>query len=104
MHPKSIHGIVMDPKTGEILGMASYPSFDPNNYQKSDPKNWTNSPVNFVYEPGSIMKPIYMAMALDHGYITDTTSWYDSTGYITINGTPIHNDKGDKSDRSHVVL
>src|SRR5690606_17514426 len=54
--------IVMDPNTGDILAMASYPTFDGNELP-DDPKLLRNPAVSDVYEPGSVMKVITMAAA-----------------------------------------
>jgi stage V sporulation protein D (sporulation-specific penicillin-binding protein) len=91
MNPKSIHGIVMNPNTGEILAMASYPSFDPTNYQESKSSTWNNSPATFVYEPGSTFKPTFMAQALEQGTITPEFHSYDSLGYVNVQGSNIKN-------------
>lgn len=69
LEPSEIHAVLMEPTTGNILAMASYPSYNPNEYQKSDPSTWTNTPANFGYEPGSIIKPIFVAAALDAGVL-----------------------------------
>jgi cell division protein FtsI/penicillin-binding protein 2 len=88
--------IVADPKTGEILGMASTPFFNPNEY-------WTyeetfpgitpyNSAVGTAYEPGSVFKVITMAAALDSGVATPESTYVDSTGvYWVANSWPIYN-------------
>lgn len=69
LEPSEIHAVLMEPTTGNILAMASFPSYNPNEYQKSDPSTWTNTPANFGYEPGSIIKPIFVAGALDAGVL-----------------------------------
>jgi len=91
MNPKSIHGVVMDPNTGEILAMASYPSFNPTNYQKSKSSTWNNSVATFVYEPGSTFKPTFMAQALEQGTITPEFHAYDGLGYVNVQGSNIKN-------------
>ncbi len=63
--PKAACGIVMDPKTGEILAMASRPNFDPNNYNDYPASNRRNFAVNDAYEPGSTMKITTAAAALE---------------------------------------
>lgn len=80
MEPQEIHAVIMEPNTGEILAMTSYPSFDSNNYKEFHPDTWTNTPANFNYEPGSIFKPIYMAAAFEYGVI-DGTETYPSGKY-----------------------
>ena len=62
--------IVADPKTGKILAMASYPTFDPNTYGEFEIGSFLNPSVQSVYEPGSIFKVITMASAIDAGKIT----------------------------------
>ncbi len=82
--------IVQDPTSGAILAMASSPSFDPNRYQDFSLDRYINSAVQEEYEPGSSMKAITMAAALDTGaVIPDTT--YEDTGLLEINGYPIRN-------------
>ncbi len=58
---------VMDPRNGEILAMASTPYFDPNTYQKADPKAWRNTTVSDAYEPGSTIKTFTAAAVIDKG-------------------------------------
>lgn len=75
--------IVMDPKTGEILAMANAPTFDPNDFAKSDVSALINSAVNAQYEPGSVFKIITAAAALDTGVVTPTQILTD-TGSIAV--------------------
>ena len=83
--------IVEDPKTGKILALANYPTFDPNYYNLVDDINRLSDPaVNGQYEPGSVFKPITMAAALDTGAITPTAT-YDDTGSVTIGKYTIKN-------------
>ena len=84
--------IVMDPKNGEIIAMASNPSYDPSNYRAvpSDQQNiFANPAISGAYEPGSIMKPINMAGAIDEGLVTpDTSSTFAAT--VNVDGHEIH--------------
>jgi len=60
--------IIMEAKTGKVRAMASYPSYDPNNYQKfynENPLAFRNAATNIDYDPGSVMKPITVASALN---------------------------------------
>ncbi len=57
--------VVMDPKSGKILGMTSYPSFDPAKYNEYGDKFFKNPLISDTFEPGSIFKVIIMASALD---------------------------------------
>ncbi|MFH1192843.1 MAG: penicillin-binding protein 2 [Candidatus Jorgensenbacteria bacterium] len=82
--------IVMDPKTGKILTLASKPDFDPNNYRTSPIANFMNPAFAYVYEPGSVMKAVTMASAIDAGAVTPATTYTDY-GYVTRNSRTIHN-------------
>ena len=57
--------IVMDPQSGEILAMATYPWFDPNDFGSADPDHIRNRAVTDVYEPGSVNKVITAAAAVE---------------------------------------
>lgn len=83
-------GIVMDVQTGAILGMASYPSFDANNYAATDPKRFTNPAVSRQYEPGSVMKAFTVSAALDAGAMTTTDTVVDNND-LKVGGAEIHN-------------
>ncbi len=82
--------IVEDPKTGNIRALASYPTFDPNMYAKFPLGNFLNPAAQALYEPGSIMKILTMAGALDAGKVTPGTAYYD-VGFLTLNGKTIRN-------------
>ena len=57
--------VVQDPRTGEILAMAGSPGYNPNAFWKSTPDRWRNRAVTDVFEPGSTLKPVLIAAALD---------------------------------------
>lgn len=82
--------IVMDPKTGKILAMAAYPSFDPNNYNKESVELFTNLNTSKVYEPGSVFKTITMAAGIDSGVIQANSTYTDS-GEAVIGDRTIRN-------------
>ncbi len=82
--------VVQDPKTGKILAMGSYPTFDPNAYSQSSVKTFLNPVVQEVYEPGSVFKPITMAAGIDAGKITPNTTYQDN-GVLELNGKKIRN-------------
>lgn len=65
--------IVMNPDTGSILGMASYPSFDPSKYWEYSDSVFKNTVISDAYEPGSIFKPIVMAAGIDAGKVKPET-------------------------------
>ncbi len=57
--------VAMDPRSGEILGMANHPQFNPNEYGKYSPNAWSNRSVSLNYEPGSTFKIVTAAAALE---------------------------------------
>lgn len=76
--------LIMEPQTGKILTMCSFPDFNPNEYNKVEDVSYFNNPVLLSsYEPGSVFKPITMAAALDAGEITPFTT-YNDTGEVVI--------------------
>jgi len=82
--------IVMDPWTGAILAMASYPRYDPNRFYELSEELFVNPAISEVYEPGSAFKPVTIAAALDTGEVTPETTYYD-TGSILVGGQVIAN-------------
>jgi cell division protein FtsI/penicillin-binding protein 2 len=86
---------IMDPKTGDILAMASEPSFSPQTYWEYDESLYTNPFITNTYEPGSTLKPLVMASALDAGLITPQTKCNICGGPVTVSGYDLHtwNDK-----------
>ena len=89
-HSTETGGIIMNPKTGEIIAIDSYPSFDPNDLQNGDPQYFGDPLVQNEYEFGSIMKSLTMASGLDSGAITENET-YDDTGCIHPNGAKVCN-------------
>jgi cell division protein FtsI (penicillin-binding protein 3) len=61
--------VVLDVETGEILAMASYPTFDPNRRSGADPATFRNRAVADMYEPGSTLKIVTIAAAIDEGIV-----------------------------------
>ncbi len=88
--PENALAIVMNPKTGEILGMASRPDYDPNNYQKYSSEVLSrNLPIWSSYEPGSTFKIITMSSALEENLVDlDKDHFYDS-GSVKVDGSTL---------------
>ncbi|MFB1081200.1 stage V sporulation protein D [Jeotgalibacillus sp. JSM ZJ347] len=86
-----ILAIAMNPKTGEILGMASRPDFEPANYQKFSPDIYNRVlPIWRTYEPGSTFKIITLAAALEEGLVDlEKEQFYDS-GHLEVGGVHLH--------------
>jgi cell division protein FtsI/penicillin-binding protein 2 len=84
--------IVMDPRTGAILAMASYPGYDPNPdlENRISEEQFFNPAVSESYEPGSVFKVVTMAAALDAGVVGRYTTYYDQ-GQIFVGGHLIFN-------------
>jgi len=87
---KRAAALVMDVRNGEMLALASYPTYDPNQFWKSDPGLFREWSVQDLYEPGSTFKPINLAIALQEKAIDPNGKVYDS-GQLSIGGWPIFN-------------
>jgi cell division protein FtsI/penicillin-binding protein 2 len=104
---KSGSAVIMDPRTGAVRAMATYPSFDPNQYHKvTDYSVFINQATAAQFEPGSGMKAFTMAAGLDLGKITPETT-YDDPGCIKVSDRTIcnaHADAPGKGKSMTVVL
>ncbi len=80
--------IIVNPNNGDILSMANYPYFDPNEFGMVGQENeqgyrkFTNLSITDTYEPGSTFKPFIVAGALSDGVMDENTKYYDRTGYV----------------------
>lgn len=84
--PDDVLAIAMNPKTGEILGMGSRPTFQPDKYKEYPTEVYNrNLPIWKTYEPGSTFKIVTLAAALNEGVIKLNEGFYDP-GYITVAG------------------
>jgi cell division protein FtsI/penicillin-binding protein 2 len=92
--------IVLEPKTGKILAMASVPQFNPNEYGKTEDIGLFMNPlVSLPYESGSVMKPITMAIGIEEGKVNPNTEFVDS-GVVSEAGYNIQNAEGKVYGRS----
>lgn len=85
--------VVLDVQTGAVLAMASFPDFNPLLYGHSEPTARINRPTNFSYEPGSVMKVITAAAALDCGLVSPDTRYTtnrDDERYFRLPGDGRH--------------
>ncbi|MBI5878961.1 MAG: penicillin-binding protein 2 [Chloroflexi bacterium] len=82
--------IVIEPSTGRILAMASRPAYDPNRFFETAGALLNNPAVSIDYEPGSVIKIMTMAAALDSGQFTPASTMVD-TGEIIVGGRSIQN-------------
>ncbi len=76
-------GIMVDPRSGELLAVASYPRFDPNEYSKYPSENRRNPLVTDMYEPGSTFKVFTAAAALEEGKVSLDSEFFDP-GFIVV--------------------
>lgn len=84
---KSANGIIMDPFTGEILAMATVPSYNPNNYKLFGQNTFINNVISKQYEPGSTYKAVTLAAALLEGYDIHNTIFNCENGSYKLPGT-----------------
>ena len=90
-NPDQALGIVMDPKTGEVLAIASRPSFDPSNYEDYSTETINrNLPIWMTYEPGSTFKIITLATALEENLVDLEKEHFYDGGAVTVGGATIH--------------
>ena len=89
--PRDATAIVMDPNSGAILAMASWPQVNANDPAGSSPGAVENRAVGLDYEPGSTFKAITVAGALQQGLITPTTG-FEVPGQIQVADRTIHDD------------
>jgi penicillin-binding protein A len=101
-HPRAA-GVVLDPRTGAVLAIASVPSFDPNDFDanftalNSDPHSpLLDRALDGLYPPGSTFKMFTAAAALDAGTVT-MDSHFSDPGYFTIGDFTLHNNEGEAS-------
>jgi cell division protein FtsI (penicillin-binding protein 3) len=81
---KAASGIFMDAETGDIWAMASYPTYNPNEFSKSKPESRRNRPVTEAFEPGSTVKLTLVAGALEAGLIRPESKFFCENGKMQI--------------------
>jgi cell division protein FtsI (penicillin-binding protein 3) len=81
--------VVLDAVTGEVLALANYPSFNPNNRRNLTGEQLRNRALTDSFEPGSTMKPFIAALALERGMVQPTTPIQTAPGRIQIGGSTI---------------
>lgn len=102
-HSQLLSAVIMDANTGKIKAMANYPTYDPSKRADiKDPAVLQNAAVTNAIEPGSIIKPLTTAAALDQGVISPNQSFYDPAKR-QINGFTITNIEEDGGARTQTV-
>ena len=81
--------VVLDTRTGEVLGLASLPDYNPNNRSRLKPDQIRNRTVTDTFEPGSTLKPITVAAALESGKITPDTHIQTAPGSLVVGNRTI---------------
>lgn len=85
--------VVLDPKDGAVLALASYPTFDPAKVGQADPEALRDRSIGWTYEPGSTMKAVTVSAAIDQHVVTPSTT-YNDVGYAVIGGRRLNNALG----------
>jgi cell division protein FtsI (penicillin-binding protein 3) len=86
--------VVLDPRSGEILALAQNPSFDPNRRIGIDAASLRNRAVSDAYEPGSTLKGLLAAAALEHHVVKWTDRFFCENGHYAFGGRVIHDHHG----------
>lgn len=93
--PEHALAIAINPKTGEILAMASRPNYNPNEYKTYTQEVLSrNLPIWMTYEPGSTMKITTLAAAINEGVVNLFTDTFYDSGKVNVDGATIHCWKG----------
>ncbi len=85
-HAQAAAAVILDVKTGEVLAMANWPSFDPEKRNALDWSRLRNRALTDAYEPGSVIKPILVSLALEKGVVRPDTRIDVQGGVMTVAG------------------
>ena len=88
--PESCSAIVIDPTNGDVLAMATRPTFDPNRPQEASPESWKNRAIADIYEPGSTFKPMIVGYGLEEGVIERDESFHCQNGEYRMGRRVLH--------------
>jgi cell division protein FtsI/penicillin-binding protein 2 len=81
--------LIMDPQTGGVIAWADYPSYSANDFNHTDPAQFKDNVVSYVYEPGSVMKVVTLSGAINAGAIAPDTVINDP-GVLSVGGYRIY--------------
>ena len=95
--------VVIDTRTGEILALANWPTYNPNNRARLSGAQLRNRALTDTYEPGSVMKPFPIALAMDHGKVNFNTVINCAPGRMKIGPATISDAHPSSKDRKSVV-
>jgi cell division protein FtsI (penicillin-binding protein 3) len=99
---RAASAVVLDPRTGEVLAMASEPGFDANRFPEVDEDMRRNRAVTDTYEPGSTLKVVTVAAALSEGLVTPSTA-YTLSPSIRVSDRVIHEAHRTETERLTVA-
>jgi len=85
---KRVMGLAVDPQTGEILAASSKPDFEPGKYAEYSPRRWSLAPVTDSFEPGSTLKLVTLAAAIEQGIYHEEEGFY-CPGHKEVSGINI---------------
>ncbi|OGS92057.1 MAG: cell division protein [Gallionellales bacterium GWA2_60_18] len=89
-HAKAGAVVVLDARSGEVLALANYPAYNPNNRGKVSSQAMRNRAIADLFEPGSTMKPFTVATAIEQGKVRPETVINTEYGVYTVGGKKIH--------------
>ena len=104
LKPHTVNAIMVDPKTGEILAMASRPCFDPNKPGSADPETMKNRSIIDMVEPGSTFKIVVAAGALNEGKVDEKSSIFCENGRFFYGGRTLKDHHGYGHMSVHDIL
>jgi cell division protein FtsI (penicillin-binding protein 3) len=99
---RAASAVVLDPRTGEVLAMASEPGFDANRFSEMDEDTRRNRAVTDTYEPGSTLKVVTVAAALSEGVVTPSTA-FNLSPSIRVSDRVIHEAHRTETERMTVA-
>ncbi|MBW2505356.1 MAG: transpeptidase family protein [Deltaproteobacteria bacterium] len=85
--------IAIEPSTGRVLAMASYPEYNPNAINRHKPNDWRNRAICDTFEPGSTFKIFLMAAALNEAVLSTDQLFYCENGSYRVGGKIVHDHK-----------
>jgi len=88
--PAGVSIVAMNPRTGEILAMANYPSFNPNNIKEGDLAHIKNKAITDAFEPGSVFKVVTASAALDLKSVDFDTEIFCENGAYRVANRTLH--------------
>jgi len=104
-HAEAGYAVIIDVKTGEVLAMVNYPSYNPNNMSDATPQKRRNRVLTDVYEPGSVMKPFAAIAGMESGKYDVDTLVDTSPGFYKLNGRPVRDFRNyGEMDLRHILM